>query len=142
MRYFFIARFSGEEIKFAFRQESLLLFVKTKYLQRGNMKIRLLRKVQKAILAEPELFDMSENHKCIAGWAAWVDTGNLNPLTFDQYAQLLGMDDRLMEPERLFYVNNWPKRFRNAYRKAVKPLTRAKVAVARIDDFIATKGKK
>ena len=44
----------------------------------------------------------------------------------------------IAESHRLFDVEKWPAKFKNAYWEAYEPVDQAKVAAQRIDHFIAT----
>ena len=63
----------------------------------------------------------------------------------DKAAALLNLSNE--QADRLFYTKSirynggcWPAQFDKAYKEALTPLERAKVAAARIDHFIATNG--
>lgn len=45
------------------------------------------------------------------------------------------------ESERLFYTEEWPEQFGEFYDRASDKEKQAELAAARIDHFIATKGK-
>lgn len=137
--------------------------------------VKLLRKVQKHILEEPNRFVMGDfiqrktkkspqfygddfsHHDfapcgtaaCIAGWAfalvnpkSRATDGNLIER---KAVQILGLEyDPTGETEtnsgKLFFVTQWPKKYRNSFRAAKSQKMRARVAVRRIDHFIKTKG--
>ena len=76
---------------------------------------------------------------CIAGWAIALHVG-LSPAEAEDHrhpnsAKILELN--AYEWDRLCWDYNWPKRFQGGK----SPETRAKRAVARIDAFIASKGK-
>lgn len=103
---------------------------------------------------------------CIGGWAVLLAG---NPLTIrrraihlrlrsyphDDMARLLGLqivkddfdDHRLFDASnasRLFYLENWPNKFRTAYNQHFRRRhygRAAQVAARRIEHFIKTKGK-
>lgn len=134
-----------------------------------KLNVKLLRKIQRHILAEPRRYDQNaiftrgltpgdiyeEGHvvpscgtiACIGGWAGALskqkrptDWNNYeNTLRFAQ--RVLRLDDR--QATRLFAGTGggWPERFDTAYEKAKTPRGRALVAVRRIDHFIKTKGQ-
>lgn len=91
---------------------------------------------------------------CIAGTAN-ILTGARIARTIrsdERAAKALGVDsfyewrDKHATPYRppahpLFLVDGWPQPFRSQYEEATTPIQRAKVACARIDLFIATKGE-
>jgi hypothetical protein len=143
------------------------------------MNVKLLRRIQKHILAEPQRLLMAEGivqgnpgeaksgwfgpsgepaqiilpncgtAGCIAGWACILETkdkANL-PRIWPQVrygaAELIGIPDGRGEGgQNLFHVRFWPAKFKRAYLKAKRQKTRAKIAAARIEHFIATKGAK
>jgi hypothetical protein len=85
---------------------------------------------------------------CIGGWVQLL--GMKRPFHFfdqSRAAKLLGI--RSDQAHRLFnYVVEtaykdfcWPKKFSDAYKKAKTPRQRVKIAVARIEHFIATNGE-
>lgn len=139
------------------------------------MNVKLLRKVEKRILAEPRRFDMMTfgdkldkeaiealgeeappcgTVACIAGHVDWMT----HPRLFAASVALGDYDDSIVERAakelglgfdpsqdtnagRLFFDDEWPKKFQAAFSKAKTPLQRAKVAVKRIEHFIKTNGK-
>ena len=141
------------------------------------MNVKLLRKVEKRILAEPRRFDMMTfgdkldkeaiealgeeappcgTVACIAGHVDWMTHPRLfaASVAIDRFAR----DDSIVERAakelglgfdpsqdtnagRLFFDDEWPKKFQAAFSKAKTPLQRAKVAVKRIEHFIKTNGK-
>jgi hypothetical protein len=132
-----------------------------------KLNVKLLRKIQKHILAEPKRFIMAgffEHGKpgdfiwdyslagsgfpdcgtaaCIAGWAVKLETGRFGQeATIGRRAEkLLGLDEATLQRDSLFSVYSWPSKFGRPFREAADPAIRAKIACARIDHFIATKG--
>ena len=132
------------------------------------MNVKLLRKVQKFLLAEPRRFDMSQwiapadNEEanvlkpppcgtacCIAGAAFMIDR-KIKPRGAPERqdiqstsigfaaAKALGLNED--QTNRLYYTSGWPMKFEEAYEEAETPLQRAKAGVARIEHFIKTKG--
>lgn len=124
------------------------------------MNVELLREVQKVILEEPKRFDMrtfayrmdpKEERSpqcgtigCIAGWAVILThkiprkpNAQMPNIGRPHGAEALDLTD--VEALRLFYVEEWPDKFSVAY-KADGSKKSAKVAVARINHFIKTKG--
>lgn len=134
------------------------------------MNVRMLRKLEKWIMAEPRRFDMrnwSGNQRiinknkppcgtvgCLAGMACHMQGMNLTPgmseVSKDEY--IPGVATKILDltagqAERLFYIAGmhysdiaWPASFAAAYKKAKTPTAKVKVAVARIEHFIKTKG--
>lgn len=114
------------------------------------MNVELLRKIAAVIQEKPSKFDMVYLHSdregepsdrdcgtshCIAGWAGVLldkDIGNGN---FRRVARCSEKAE-----SRLLFDENWPEPFRSRYQKAKQRRTRAKVAAARIEHFIATNG--
>lgn len=130
-----------------------------------RINVRLLRKVQKAILAHAAHFDMGEWGKglradevlhdeppesecgtvaCIAGFTVLIEDGRTGDNVATRAAELLNLDydyDRNDSTgDMLFLLSNWPTRFRARYRKAQRNITRARIAVERINHFIVTNG--
>lgn len=129
------------------------------------MNVKLLRKVKRHILAEPKCLLMfgwarfkEQGHKlftddgdtrpfgkcgtagCIAGWACILEGEKaLIPSEYERKARLLLSLNKL-EAERLFYPMHWPQKFSGGSKDDGKSKT-AKVAAARIEHFIRTKGK-
>lgn len=119
-----------------------------------KMNKQLLLKVAALIKAEPRKLDMSviisrdmrqlENPPpcgtvgCIAGWAMRV-SGKRTTDALLRSPELLGID--YDQAQRLFFVENWPERFRIGYSAATTPKARARVTVTRIKHFIKTKGR-
>ena len=140
-----------------------------------DMNVRLLRKVQKHILAETKRFIMDDfvvrqaegeetffaddatevpfapcgTAACIAGWSVLLERG-MRAKVKDFHAagaRVLGISteydedhDLSSEATRLFYTCYWPHKFQTRYDSAKSQKQRAKVAVARIEHFIKTKG--
>lgn len=127
------------------------------------MNVRLLRKVKKHILEEPKRLLMTYwrvnkktdgreslpgNHAgfascgtaaCIAGWAWTLEHPRKRfPEMSTKVAELLGINPA--ERFRLFSVAQWPTQFQHQFRDDGSPES-AKVAAARIEHFIKTKGK-
>lgn len=129
------------------------------------MNVKLLRKVQKAILAHPDQFSMYEwfppyldngaiaggcgTAACVAGWAVHCKrrgktlkktkelTRKKNINSAAQKA--LGLTD--LQASSLFHLDNWPIRFQERWDACLKAnRTIVDVACQRIDHFIATKG--
>lgn len=124
------------------------------------MNVKLLRKVKKHILEEPKRFLMRywlvrknsgarlpASHAgfakcgtaaCIAGWT-WTLEHPQTPFPGSwDVADLLGIDRE--NRFRLFAVDHWPTQFRNKF-KDDGTAESAKVAAARIEHFIKTKGR-
>lgn len=132
------------------------------------MNVKLLRKIQKHILAEPRRLDMQYIYTprqarkaeppcgtvcCIAGWAIYLKhKGKVVP--YDGIFLKSIKDETVMgapaaekilsinktQKDNLFFMWGWPEKFRKLYDKAKTAKTRAKIASERIDLFIATKG--
>lgn len=153
--------------------------------ERPKMNVKLLRRIQKHISAEPRRFNMHFWGKhysqyvnlhysnvppcrtagCIAGTAC-ILTGDIQPKKLKGIKALLNgdygyIDFPLSTPfrarralgltkeqaDRLFLLstmsrsgNSWPDNFELRFNAATTSRQRAKVAVARIDHFIKTKG--
>ena len=141
------------------------------------MNVKLLREVEKRILAEPRRFDMMTfgdkldkeaiealgeeappcgTVACIAGHVDWMTHPRLfaASVAIDRFARddsiaeraakELGLGFELSQDTyagRLFFDDEWPKKFQAAFSKAKTPLQRAEVAVKRIEHFIKTNGK-
>jgi hypothetical protein len=127
-----------------------------------KMNVRLLRRVAKHIAAEPRRFQMGDwiikkseegerfrefSHKggatlhnfapcgtaaCIGGWTQIISKrkNSTAALAIDEYQSL-----------RLFNVSEWPEQFETPYLLAKTPAKRVRIAVARIEHFIKTKGQ-
>jgi len=131
-----------------------------------KMNVKLLRKIEKHILAEPKRFWMrwfvavkDGIHKklytrvgtwraypkcntaaCVAGWACILSGKKVSP---NQHLSVLASDILGLDPDqaaRLFVPQNWPRQFHAGIRDDGKKET-VKTAVARIEHFIRTKGK-
>jgi hypothetical protein len=127
--------------------------------------VRLLRKIQKHIMAEPRRFcmdayyfeaknradwleevdchsDMAQSMPacktaaCIAGWAGLLSKDK-HFLSVDRSADLLDISNPLTI-RGLFFLSYWPEPFKRNYQQARTPLKRAKIACARIDHLIET----
>ena len=77
---------------------------------------------------------------CIAGWAVLLKhgvtkAGKICDVPVEA-AKILDIEDC----GRLFYVDDWPEEFSLPYLSAHTPAKRARIAVARIEHFIKTKG--
>lgn len=133
------------------------------------MNVKLLRKIQKHILAEPKRYDQDRwlltgkdiddyvparqipacrTVGCIAGWACVLSN---KPLARkfeagDIAKTLLGLDDsqakKLFSPVYNLFgdPSQWPAKFVDAYQNAKTATGRARVASRRIDHFIKTGG--
>lgn len=87
---------------------------------------------------------------CIAGWAVHLSekAKTLKDTRRTQADRLDDIEERALEVlelkeidgHRLFYQKWWPRKFCLPYDKATNATVRAKVAAARIDWFIKTKG--
>lgn len=133
--------------------------------KKRKINIRLLRKIQKFLLAEPRRFEMTSwispadrtaelieippcgTALCIAG-AAYVIEKKLK-LDYtrkgatevrDFAVKAIGLDPRDFG-NGLFYTVDWKQKFQSAYYMAKTPLDRAKVGVAVIEDFIKSSRK-
>lgn len=132
-----------------------------------KINVKLLRRVQKAIVEHAAHFDMSEwgvgaskadimhdeppesecgTTACIAGFAVILRDGKARPseAVALRAAKLLSLDydswDFGCNGTRLFHVQHWPSKFYHRYSKAKRNLTRARIAAERIEHFIKTKG--
>lgn len=143
-----------------------------------KMNVKLLRKIQKHILAEPKRYEQNvtitygipgeeivadESNPepellkaggfapcgtaaCIGGWGQLL--GMKRPsktFNWEQARRALGLDHS--QAAKLFAysfetdeIHSWPEKFRLAYAKAKTQRQKARVAVRRIDHFIATEG--
>jgi hypothetical protein len=111
------------------------------------MNVRLLRKIQKAIVKAPTKYDQDVTISCgtthcIAGWALVLDGQDPmklgGRLSRAGEALELDCDERGRLFERPEYM--WPEKYATAYRKAKTPRGRARIAYNRISHFIKTKG--
>jgi len=123
------------------------------------MNVKLLRKIKKHILEEPNRLNMRTwgrhfdppyrpksfpvcgTTACIAGWAvvlkATTGTSVTNKLLLNAYIdgqKALELDSA--QADRLFYLQDWPSQFKYGGSQRNK----AKVTAARIEHFIKTKG--
>jgi len=135
-----------------------------------KLNVRLLRRIQKAILKHPDQFEMAgyfiENlympkgtipaggcgtAACIAGWAIHITRGNKTVETSSHHRKnyphprteamnVLGITQDELDRHKLFYSDKWPEPFRGRYHNAKTPLQRSKAAVARIE-LLIKKGK-
>lgn len=126
-----------------------------------KLNVRLLRKIQKHILEEPKRLDMSvlisskkndlfyhddyypscNTVACISGWASILS--GKRRLGIPGTAKLLGLGTYSCNPsnlaQRVFYVEDWPDKFRVKYNTASSKDNReamAKVTARRIDHLI------
>jgi hypothetical protein len=133
------------------------------------MNVKLLRKIQKHILAEPKRFIMSSwaQHRspiravsqdranrtgdvefpvcgtaaCIGGWGIFLTHGvDFHSYGFEDDARAALKLNR-SQGERLFDVVNWPSRFRRRFGQTKHRASAALIAAERIDHFIATRGR-
>jgi hypothetical protein len=141
--------------------------IKLKIFQQMKQKlnVRLLRRIQRRILKEPRQFQMDDLYSatddfgkevtancgtaaCIAGWAVALSSGispreaSILDSTGQQNTWGLAVKKLGLESGRpLFLVYEWPGKFWAAYERAKTNRQQAKVAVARIEHFIKTKGE-
>lgn len=131
-----------------------------------KLNVRLLRRIQKALLKEPSQFNMEQYFNdrsttkrkpancgtaaCIGGWA-YALSKNLNPskarvkyLAEHGFmgpiaSRLLGLGtgDKINE-HALLYLEQWPQPFRTNYSKAKTDRAAARAAVDRIEHLIKT----
>lgn len=132
---------------------------------KSKINVRLLRRIAKHIAAEPRRFQMGEwiyrkeefpaklfpeySHRneptmhrfapcgtaaCIGGWAE-ILAGVGKPGKPLSSHQAIGGDT-----PALFNVDNWPSQFAQPYLDAATPAKRVRIAVKRIEHFIATEG--
>jgi hypothetical protein len=114
------------------------------------MNVRLLRKIAKVIQEKPRQFDMRWLHMkankptlmkcgtahCILGWASVMlkkDIGNGG-----SGCDALGVDMESLN--RLIFVGGWPIQFSKPHETRKTNHAKAKIAAARIEHFIKTKG--
>lgn len=132
------------------------------------MNTKLLRRVERHILKEPKRYEQnavidvgtpnteSEFNRrypacgtiaCIGGWITVLTTKKpLKPgthyLRFRKMARLLRVtEEQVIRLCEYTWGTGWPEQFLKAYKKAKTPRQKAKVAVRRIEHFIATKGE-
>jgi hypothetical protein len=124
------------------------------------MNVKLLRRIQKHILAEPKRLDMGHfiarksdgsglvvrfpqcgTVACIAGWAVTLSTKEkLDYRRIEGRArQLLGITQT--QAKNLFFDSNWPQQFAERL-GLTEPQTKAhaRITAKRIDHFLKTKG--
>lgn len=126
-----------------------------------KLNVRLLRKVQKAILKHADQFAMSDwdtrilddakratpggcgTAACIGGWAILIHRGYKKASRLERLRntqlwahQVLGLDPYDEAP--LFFLEDWPLNFRTAWDKSKTSKQQARIAVKRIDHFIKT----
>lgn len=126
-----------------------------------SLNVKLLRQVQKKILAEPAQFEMSQwftnntgweipncgTAACIAGWTIAVSKKKkpsefLNAADIQNTARkLLGLD---FEDDEwaLFSVSSWPLKYQNRFYRTQSLKMRARITVQRIDAYIKEHTKK
>jgi hypothetical protein len=122
------------------------------------MNVRLLRRVAKHILEEPKRLDMekiAENVEgrdsppcgtvgCIAGWACMLTGSSVKRADWGKGRRLIGLDGdqayRLFDYPLGLVTDGWPEKFSKPYVAAKTARQRARIAVARIEHFIKTKG--
>lgn len=105
------------------------------------MNTELLLKVKAKILAEPEHFDMGRffgTECCIAGHALIL--AGLACCNVEQESKRV-LELRNTQVDRLFYIEDWPVKFRLGYVGADTDPRRSQIAADRIDHFIATEGR-
>jgi hypothetical protein len=120
------------------------------------MSVKLLRKVEKAILKEPKRFcmgtwgDLAQRDApvcgtvgCIAGWAALLNVTE-NPDEFRKHVDMMTQKNgkralKLTLPQcrRLFFLSGWPSKFQTLFLRGDS----VKAAVKRIEHFIKTGGR-
>lgn len=96
---------------------------------------------------EFEKFPACGTAACIGGWACILN-GKLSARNGDfeiPAARLLGVTRSRnfmvkSQADRLFHVPYWPEQFKHEFRRAHGATAHARIAAARIDHFIATKG--
>jgi len=121
----------------------------------------LLRQVMDEIRKEPKQFDITSwfdrqasespcgTTGCIAGWAVALvhHKGDLkaasqNPILYPGKVGQKLLELSYEEKQRLFFLEHWPKAYRDAYwANGATAQCRARATVARIEHFIATEGK-
>jgi len=122
------------------------------------MNVKLLRKVKKHILEEPKRFLMTSIDEygepgsdtgyggkfakcgtaaCICGWAGILMGLKSDDIDFESAGELLGLDEG--QQQRLFEPGMWPEEFVGGTSDDGK-LKTARIAAARIEHFIKTKG--
>lgn len=118
-------------------------------MQKPKFNVKLLRKIQKQILASPKQFSMTDwktrtdcgTEMCIGGWACTLEHKRMKyGYTQDIASKALGLTRD--ESEILFFSTDWPKRFKNGYHKAWEAYSHPRMALwasKMIDWFIAQK---
>lgn len=112
------------------------------------MNVRLLRKIQKHILAEPKSYDQDAwireddcgTVACIGGWAS-ILSGNKDLTAALEISE--PSLEVLLAPvpaNPRLWPRRWPEKFYRGYLAAKTARGRARAAVRRIDHFIKTKG--
>lgn len=105
------------------------------------MNIRLLRRIQEKILAEPENFNMRTwtcgTAHCIGGWACVLSGKVEEDTSVIEMEDLLGMDD-----DSLFFTDTWDYPYGQDYEQARTLKDRAQIASNYIDHLIDIESKK
>ena len=129
------------------------------------MNVRLLRKIQEHILAEPKRYEQESwatscgTAACIGGWACILTGSRPKSVaneTFDVFGKarrVLGLEyeaaERLFSVPCEYVVRNaaifkaryiWPLKYQKRYLAAKTAKGRVRVAIDRINHFIKTKG--
>lgn len=130
-----------------------------------EMNVRLLRRVQKAILKHPDQFQMEHFYAeylddlfgcdvggcgtaaCIAGWVqhltfkkrTLVETCKMRRSTWAVGQRELKLTNE--QAVLLFLGSRWPEHFREQFSGETSPMKRACIAAKRIDHFVETKGE-
>lgn len=124
------------------------------------MNIPLLRQIAEKAIEFPETFDMDrwgftlpsdKAHPCGAvGCIAGTAVVLTEPARFLRLVDNRGdwflagknaLDLSTREAERLFFTRDWPPTFMHRYNRAIRAKLRARIAVERIEHFIATEGR-
>lgn len=138
---------------------------------KSKLNVRLLRRIQRKILAEPAQFQMGQyfatevngidlprekipncgTAACIAGWAValsehrkpsrYIRLIERNSTTIKKACKALGINNDPTRVSRLFIHSFWPSNLYARWYRAITLKQRAKVAVAAIDQFIKDDGK-
>lgn len=72
---------------------------------------------------------------CIGGWGSLLRSGMSR-------ADAFGFESTSKEGLRLFYVDKWPKRFREKFKRARTAKSRVLIACARIDAFVKSETRR
>lgn len=126
------------------------------------MNTRLLRRIQKHVLAEPRRLQMAEfvekgapgeriysdgmlteipacgTTACIAGWACLLSNAKRIRNYGSRAAKLLGITR--VQGSILFFTSGWPDQLAERYQGASTKAAQAEVLKERIDHFISSKG--